>query len=72
MGQACCSYAPKDANNENFGGKTIEKRNGKTYMIDAEKAAKALAHGKLHLDSIIKLQAFARGCLSRARHGRTG
>ena len=69
MGQACCTYAPKDANNENFGGKSIEKRNAKLYMIEPEKAAKALAHAKNHLAVVVKLQAFARGCLSRKRNG---
>ena len=27
MGQACCTYGPKDTNNETFGGKkTIEQK----------------------------------------------
>jgi hypothetical protein len=70
MGQACCSYAPKDANNENFGnGKNIDKRNSKLYIIDAEKGAKALAHAKNHLAAVVKLQSFARGCLARRRIG---
>ena len=69
MGQACCNYAPKDANNENFGGKTIEKRSAKLYMIEPEKGARALAHAKNHLATVTKLQAFARGCLTRKRLG---
>ena len=37
MGQACCSYGPKDANHKDFADKTIEKRNPKLYLLDVEK-----------------------------------
>lgn len=72
MGATCCNYQPKDPNHENFGGKTIEKRNAKLYVLDPEKGAKALAHAANHLSAVVKVQAFARGCLSRARNGHAG
>ena len=31
-----------------------------------------MAAGKKHLERVIKLQAFARGCAARAKHGRIG
>jgi hypothetical protein len=47
MGQACCSYQPKDGQNENFGnGKTINKGNVRLHMLDAEAGAKCLAQMK--------------------------
>ena len=69
MGQACCSYAPKDAENENFaGGKTIEKKDGKQlYLLPADQAAKVMAKAKAHEPQVIKMQAVARGFLVRVK-----
>ena len=41
-------------------------------MLDADQGAKALAHAKGHLDEVIKLQAFARGCRDRQKYGSVG
>jgi len=55
MGQACCSYEPKDANHQNFANKTIDKRNAKLYLIDEEKGKAVLASAKNHVDEVIKV-----------------
>ena len=51
MGQACCTYGPKDTNNETFGSKkTIESKSveRKVYMLPADQAAKLMAKAKVH------------------------
>ena len=56
MGQACCTYGPKDTNNENFGAnKTINKNNSKLFVLDPEAGKKALAIGTAHPNEVIKL-----------------
>ena len=41
MGQACCSYGPKDANHKSFDDKTIERRNPKLYLLEADRQLQA-------------------------------
>lgn len=39
MGQACCSYEPKDKNNENFAdgsNKTIMKKKDELYILQVD------------------------------------
>ena len=74
MGQACCTYGPKDTNNENFGGKkTIENPiDRKVYLLPADQAAKLMAKAKAHEPQVIKMQAVARGFLIRIRHDKGG
>ena len=72
MGQACCSYEPKDANHKDLGDKTIEKRNPKLYLLESEHKDKANILGRKYIDQLVKIQAFARGCRDRAKYGRVG
>ena len=74
MGQACCTYGPKDTNNQDFGSKkTIEKQaNAKLYLLPAEQAAKLMAKAKAHELQVIKMQALARGFLIRLKYDKTG
>ena len=70
MGQACCSYQPKDGQNENFGAKgSIEKKqlDKKIYNLPADQAAKVMAKAKAHEPQVIKMQAVARGFLVRVK-----
>ena len=74
MGQACCTYGPKDTNNQDFAGKkTIEnKAERKVYLLPAEQAAKLMAKAKAHEPQVIKMQALARGFLIRLKYDKTG
>ena len=72
MGQACCSYGPKDANHKSFDDKTIERRNPKLYLLEADRQLQANQLASKNLSKVILIQAFARGCHDRATYGRVG
>lgn len=69
MGNACCNYQPKDANDKNFRQDALKKQGGKAININNADLVKAYAAGKKNEGQVIKIQAFARGYLARKMHG---
>ena len=53
MGQACCNYAPKDANAKNF-GKNMQLAN-RSVKIDNAELMKAVQAGKKNEAAVIKI-----------------